>query len=229
MYHQNTLLISEKKYIYKLDLETMSFDILIDCDKANVVDSGCCVCDREDNIWVNDIQGGTVFRFSSNGGLSERIGQKHTGFNKGTVSFEEAAFNWIYDIRLGPDGHLYVLDGKNYALRRIEIDSRTVTTICGDGEPGDSPLECKISQAKFGSSPGEYFDGPWSLFADEAGNIIVGDTWNHTLRVIEHDTDMVKTIAVNFSKICGLDYYNGIVYVPDWLESGYSLTLIERS
>lgn len=121
MFHQNALLISEKRYIYKLNLQTMSFIILIDCDNAKVVDSGCCICDFNDNIWINNVQGGAVFRFSPEGELIERVGQKETGFNKGTVSFKETAFNWIYDLRLGPDGHLYVLDSKNYAIRRIEI------------------------------------------------------------------------------------------------------------
>jgi hypothetical protein len=233
MYHQNALLISESKHVYKLDLSTMAFSILIECEKANITDSGSCVCDFNDDIWINDTRGCALSRFSSDGKLIERVGQQDTGFNKGTVAFDEAAFHWIYDIRLGPDGHLYMLDSKNYAVRRIEIDSRTVTTICGDGTPGDSPRECDISEARFGSSPNEFFDGPWSLFVDEECNIIVGDTWNHAIRVIEHDTNKVKTIAptdddVSFYRICGMDYCNGILYIPDWLESGYTITLIKK-
>jgi hypothetical protein len=233
MHHQNALLISESKYVRKLDLSTMVFSILIDCEKANIIDSGNCVCDPDDNIWINDIQGSAVFRFFPDGRLMERIGRESAGFNKGTVAFGEAAFNWVFDIRLGPEGHLYVLDSKNYALRRIEIGSRTVTTICGDGTPGDSPLECDLSEARFGSSPKEYFDGPWSLFVDEERNIVVGDTWNHAVRVIEHGAHTVKTIApadndVSFHRICGMDYCGGILYVPDWLESGHTVTVIKR-
>ncbi len=233
MHHQNALLISEKRYVYKLDLATMSFQQLIDCDKAAILDSGCSVCDFDDDIWINDIQGGAVFRFSSEGEFLERIGQKSVGFNEGTVPFEQAAFDWIYDIRLGPEGHLYVLDSKNYSLRKIDIGARNVTTICGDGTPGESPHECPLSEARFGSSPGQHFDGPWSLFVDEDSNIIIGDTWNHTVRLIERGSNVVRTIApvgdeVHFHRICGMDYHNGIVYIPDWPEDGYTLTLLEK-
>ena len=210
-HHRNALLVSEKKYVYELNLDTMRFSVRIDCEKSPVADSGCCVCDRDDDIWVNDVQGSGVYRFSPDGKLKEKVGRAEPGFNAGTVSFADAAFNWIYDLRLGPDGNLYVLDSKNYSVRMIDIRARTVTTICGDGTPGDSPPECGLSEARFGARAGKYFDGPWSLFVAEAGDIFVGDTWNGTVRAIDRKAGTVTTIAPRngaaaCARICGMDY-----------------------
>jgi hypothetical protein len=80
------------------------------------------------------------------------------------------------------------------------------------------------------------FDGPFSLSLDEAGNILVGDTYNHVVRVVDRATGTISTIAgkvaakpgarndpaetdplkLNLSKICSMDYYGSCLFIPDW-------------
>jgi len=52
------------------------------------------------------------------------------------VNFGEAKFHWIYDIRRGPDGNIYVLDSRNFAVRLIDLKNRKVKTIAGTGKAG---------------------------------------------------------------------------------------------
>jgi hypothetical protein len=164
------------------------------------------------------------------------LGDGQPGFQKGTVPFQEARFNWIYDMRLGPDGNLYVLDSKNFSVRRINPLEGTVSTIVGTGQPGYSGDGGPASEATLGSNPTEYFDGPFSLSVDEEGNLFIGDTYNHVVRMVHHSTQQITTIAGNgqayantrnnpleteplklhFSKICSMDYYDGYLFVPDW-------------
>ena len=226
-FHHDTLLISEEKYIYQMDLSTNRFLPLIDKEKAGIVDIGNCVYDHQDTIWVNDIRGFRIFHFEYDGTLIETIGSGAAGFQRDTVPFEQARFHWMYDLRLGPDGNLYVLDSRNFAVRKIDIEARTVSTLCGDGVGGYLGDGGNAKNARLGSDAQEFFDGPWSLFVDEQSNIIIGDTQNHAIRCIHAGTNTITTISstqdtapdgspMRFDKICGMDYWNGTLYIPDW-------------
>jgi hypothetical protein len=226
-FHRDVLLIAEAQNVYKMDITTHQFSRLIDKDKTGIVDLGNCVFDRNDHIWINDIRGCRVHHFDSDGRLIETLGKKEAGFQSGTAAFEDVMFSWIYDLRLGADGNLYVLDSKNFAVRKINTSDKTVTTICGDGGGGYSGDGGDAKAARLGSCPGEFFDGPWSLSIDEKNNIFIGDTQNHVVRMIDGITNTIKTILPNetcsdliFEKICSMDYDSGRLYVPDWRKDG---------
>ena len=232
MYHEEAYIISESNYAYKLDYSTMKMSKLIDYQGSGIQDAGCAVCDLEDHIWVNDVRGSKLFHFDPQGKLIETIGKNEVGFNKGTVSFDEVMFNWSYDLRLGPDGNLYLLDSKNYAVRKINIKDRTVTTVIGDGKSGRITDESDPNQVRLGGNSGEYFDGPWSIILDEEGNLFVGDTYNKAIRILEKDTGKVCTLVENseqeYYHIAGMDYYKGKLYVPNYVGNQYSLTILDK-
>ncbi len=226
-FQHDTLLVSEEKCIYQMDLSTNRFFPLIDKEKAGIVDIGNCVYDHQDTIWVNDIRGCRIFHFQYDGTLIEVLGNGEPGFQRDAVPFEQARFHWMYDLRLGPDGNLYVLDSKNFAVRKIDIKARTVSTVCGDGIGGYTGDGGDTKLARLGTDPQEFFDGPWSLHVDEQNNIFIGDTQNHAVRCIHAGISIITTIAsrldtapggspARFEKICGMDYWNGTLYIPDW-------------
>lgn len=222
-FHHNTLLVAEENYVYKMDIATHEFSRFIDKNDAGIIDMGNCVFDKNDNIWINDIKGCRVYHFDFDGYLIEILGRNEAGFQRGTISFDKVLFNWIYDLRLGADGNLYVLDSKNYAVRRINITEKTVTTICGDGTGGYSGDDGDAIAARLGTRKDEYFDGPWSLAIDERNNIYIGDTQNHAVRIIDSVTNRIDTLlpdpnfdGVLFEKICSMDYHNNTLYIPDW-------------
>jgi hypothetical protein len=231
-FHRDVLLISEAQNVYAMDLGTHQFRCLIDKDQAGMVDLGNCVFDRNDHIWINDIRGCRVFHFDFDGRLIETLGQKESGFQLGEAAFDEVQFNWIYDLRLGADGMIYVLDSKNFAVRKINVPDKTVTTICGDGCGGYSGDGGDAKNARLGSSSGEFFDGPWSMSIDENHYIFIGDTQNHAVRMIDGKTNTITTLLPNetcrdliFEKICSMDYGRGRLYIPDWRKDG-SKTLV---
>ena len=130
---------------------------------------------------------------------------------------------------------MYVLDSKNFAVRMIDVVNEVVTTVVGTGEPGYSGNGGDALEATLGSNPEEYFDGPLSLSLDEEGNIFIGDTQNHLMRMLERSTNVITTLAgkrdaqphvrnnpqeidplkLNLPKICSLDYYGGCLYIPE--------------
>jgi sugar lactone lactonase YvrE len=81
----------------------------------------------------------------------------------------------------GPKGlalsgrNLYLADTENHAIRRIDLDRGTITTVLGTGIRGDGPepdpLQCKLSR-------------PHGLFADAGGTLYVTDSEAHRIRVL---------------------------------------------
>ncbi|HEY9059381.1 MAG TPA: hypothetical protein VIO64_02580 [Pseudobacteroides sp.] len=227
---------SGNKKIYKLDTSNWEIAVLIDCNEFGLTSVGNCVLDHDGNIWINDIQGCRIWQFTAEGHAIQALGNGQTGFQDEACKFGDVQFNWIYDVRLGPEGNIYVLDSKNYAVRMIDIRRKLVIPIAGTGKPGYSGDGGSALKATFGSNPNEEFDGPWSLSLDEKGNIYIGDTQNHVLRMIDRYTNIISTIAgktfitpkernspletdplkLNLPKICSMDYYNGSLYIPDW-------------
>jgi hypothetical protein len=232
------LLISSagNKKIFKLDTDTMTFIELIDGKKFGLIDVGNCVFDKNGTIWINEIQGCKIWQFTPEGIPIITLGNGEPGFQIGHCTYKDARFNWIYDIRSGPKGNIYVLDSKNFAVRMIDVDSKTVITLAGTGLSGYAGDGDIAQKATFGSNSNEFFDGPWSMSLDEDGNIYIGDTQNHVVRMIESSTNIITTIAgrpdtvlgahnlsttndpfsINLPKICSMDYYHGCLYVPEW-------------
>ncbi len=222
--------------IYKLWPARGSAELFIDTGRIGLRDIGNCEYDQKESIWVHEIEGCRVWQFALTGEPMQVLGTGQPGFQKETVPFSTAQFNWIYDLRLGPDGNIYVLDSKNFCLRRIDVHQGTVSTIVGTGEPGYSGDGGPADQATLGSDPTARFDGPYSLSLDEQGNAFIGDTYNHVVRMVDHATGRISTIAgryevqpnqrnnpletdplkLNLPLICSMDYYGGCLFIPDW-------------
>ncbi len=231
--------------IFKLWPDRKAVELFIDTGRVGLKDVGNCVYDEQGGLWVHEIEGCRVWKFNLAGEPVLTLGNGQPGFQPGTVPCATAQFSWIYDLRLGPDGNLYVLDSKNFSVRRIDVHQTTVTTIVGTGRPGYSGDGGPALEATLGSQPGEYFDGPLSLSIDEEGNIFIGDTCNHVVRVVEHATQQILTIAGNYQaqpgvrnnpqetdplklnlpKVCSMDYYGGCLFVPDWSDD---LIILEK-
>lgn len=77
-----------------------------------------------------------MWRFDPAGRPVQTLGDGTPGFQLEAASFEDVRFRWIYDLRRGPDGSIYVLDSRNFALRVIDVGAGIVHTIAGNGTPG---------------------------------------------------------------------------------------------
>lgn len=224
--------------IYKLFPDEEKFDLLIDLKGHGVKDIGNCVFDKEGNIWINEITGCKIWQFDSEGKKKNILGDGKPGFQTESVSYDNVQFSWIYDIRIGPDNNLYVLDSGNYAIRIIDLKEEIVDLIVGTGEPGYYGDGKVAKKATLGSDKNEQFDGPWAISLDEEGNIFIGDTHNHVVRMVEKKKKkrIISTIAgnpdyipslrnsvdeadpfkINLPKICSIDYCNKELFISEW-------------
>jgi sugar lactone lactonase YvrE len=121
-----------------------------------------------------------IRRMSPDGHVSTLAGSAR-GFTDGVGS--RAAFSTPSGLALAADGTLYLADTGNHVIRRITADGR-VSTIAGDGTPGyvDGPAH----QARF--------NGPIGIAVAPDGRIVVADTYNDRIRVID-PSGAVSTLA----------------------------------
>lgn len=240
-----SIIFSEENRVFRFNPKAEKLDLIIDKNEFGIKDIGNCVYDNEGNIWINEITGCRVWQFDYHGNLIKTLGNGKPGFRKEVTSFEEVQFNWIYDLKRGVDGNIYVLDSKNYSVRMIDISEQVVKLVAGTGKGGYSGDGDSALEATFGSNKEAQFDGPWSMAIDEVGNIYIGDTQNHVVRMIDSKNNQIRTIAgnpeimigkrnsinevnplkLNLPLICSMDYWDGLLFIP---EMGGDLILLEK-
>ncbi len=105
------------------------------------------------------------------GVISFVAGGTQNGMQDGTGS--TAVFARIVEMKVGPDGNIYVADGANNRIRMV-TPAGVVTTIAGTGATG----------ATDGNSGMASFSFPSGLAIDKSGNIYVADLGNNRIRKI---------------------------------------------
>lgn len=220
--------------LYRIDVDRMVATLFVDGSSLGIKNAGNCVVDAQGYVWLNEVKGCKIWRFDSTGKPELVLGDGTPGFQSDQADFDDVRFNWIYDLRKGPDGNIYVLDSKNFAVRMIDMNRRKALTIAGTGKGGYEGDGEDARSATFGSSPDARFDGPISLSLDEEGNIYVGDKFNHVVRMIHKRTGIITTIAgkhnsmskeknnptttdplkLNLPEISSMDYHNPRLFVP---------------
>jgi len=121
------------------------------------------------------------------------------------------------------DGQMYIAD-ESYRLKKVDLSTGNMTVIAGTGVSGYSGDGGPATAAQIGF--------PGDLMLDTAGNIIIAESGNYVVRLIEGDTGNIKTIAGNntfgysgdggpatsasFYNILGLACYKGKIYLGNY-------------
>jgi sugar lactone lactonase YvrE len=85
-----------------------------------------------------------------------------------------ASFNAPKELAIDHDGNLLIVDTENHAIRRIDIHTRTVVTLAGNGRQG--------GQGDGGPAWAASLDRPHGAAVAPDGSIYIGDTNNHRIR-----------------------------------------------
>ena len=101
-------------------------------------------------------------------------GNGEQGFSGDGGPATAARFNRPRDLELGPDGRLYIADTNNHRIRAVDLQTGTIETVAGDGQPGFSGDGGPAGSASLHRPFGIAFDAP--------GNLYVADTFNNRIR-----------------------------------------------
>jgi len=139
--------------------------------------------DKSGNVYVADRDNHLVRLIDPSGKVSAVVGTGTAGFTEGPAL--SAQFNQPYGVALSPDEKiLYIADYLNHAIRALDVGTRRVTTLTGNGKSGFA--NGKGDQAQFNQ--------PYNVKIDARGRLYVPDQNNHAIRRVEPD-GTVSTIA----------------------------------
>ena len=141
--------------------------------------------DKSGNVYVADRDNHLIRLIDPSGKVAVLAGTGTKGFANGAVS--SAQFSEPYGVALSPDEKtLYVADYLNHAIRAVDLGSKQVTTLAGNGTAG------------FANGVGDkaQFNQPYNVKPDANGRLYVPDQNNHTIRRVDPD-GTVSTVAGN--------------------------------
>jgi GT2 family glycosyltransferase/sugar lactone lactonase YvrE len=109
------------------------------------------------------------------------------GFSGDFGGATEARLDTPDGVAIAPDGDLIIADSHNERIRRVDRQTAIITTIAGSGESGyDGDDRLAVGAA---------LNSPAGVSAAPNGDIYIADTLNHRIRMIDHASGFIYTVA----------------------------------
>ena len=124
--------------------------------------------DREDNVWVTDIENHQVFQFDDHGKLLLALGKS------GQAGNGSDEFNKPTDVAFGSRGEIYVSDG--YGNNRVVKLTRNGGFLTSWGKAGDGP---------------GMFNVPHTIVVDRKERVVVGDRENDRVQIFDEGGNLL--------------------------------------
>ena len=99
----------------------------------------------------------------------------------------QALIGEAYGCAFDTEDNLYICDGRNHTIRRIDRNFGIITTVAGTGEAGYSGDGGPAIQATM--------DNIYSLIVDANGDIYLADRLNAAVRKIDAATGIITTVV----------------------------------
>ena len=136
------------------------------------------------HLYISDSNHNRIVVTDLDGQFVESIGSGRLGLVDG--SFAEARFNRLQGIAV--DGrYLYVADAENHALRRVDLDGKTVTTLAGDGSQGRD-------YSGGGSGRAQQLSTPWAVAVDSK-HVYIAMAGTHQIWIYDKETGECRNFS----------------------------------
>lgn len=132
------------------------------------------VMDKQGNFIVSDNVNNLIRKITPDGLVSTIAGIPLHAAGDQDGDITSATFDEPTGVALDAQGNIYVVDYNSSKIRKINMNTNTVTTIAGGGGIGYADGEATVSK----------FFQPTGITVDAEGNVIVADTYNNKLRKI---------------------------------------------
>jgi streptogramin lyase len=133
--------------------------------------------DAEGNLWLATREGNQVFKFDLKKGVIHHVaGTGKKGFSGNGGPAKEATLSGPKGLAISPAGNVYLADTESHTVRMIDVQRGTLELVAGTGQAADGPdgdpLKCGLARLH-------------GVFVDRDGNLFIGDSENHRIRVVE--------------------------------------------
>ena len=141
--------------------------------------------DGTGNLYIANLFNHLVRKVETTGTITTVAGTGERGFGGDGGPATEAQINGPYDVAVDGTGNLYIVDGNNHRIRKVDATG-TITTVAGTGERGFGGDGGPATEAQLRSPTGIAMDG--------AGNLYIADRINYRIRKVDL-TGTISTIA----------------------------------
>jgi len=105
----------------------------------------------------------------------------------GMPGYSDTQVNNPYGMTIGPDGALYFCEVDNQRVRRLDLKTRRMTLVAGNGQrayrgDGGPAVEASLS-------------APHELLFDARGDLYIAERDNHVVRKVDMKTGIISTVA----------------------------------
>ncbi|GBC62894.1 hypothetical protein DENIS_3878 [Desulfonema ishimotonii] len=140
----------------------------IEATKAQLYFPNYIYVDSEGNLYIADWYNYRVRKVDVNGTITTVAGTGEYGFNGDGIKATEANLAYPIGLTMDTSGNLYIMDGFNYRIRKVDSDGY-ISTVVGNGQKGSYGEEIPATQAKVD------FDCEGAIVVDSAGNLYFSD------------------------------------------------------
>ena len=155
--------------------------------EAQLLAPFCVEVDSFGNLFIADTGNQRIRRVdATTQTITTVAGDGVGGFGGDNGPATEAQLYTPLGITVDVLGNLYVSEGSNHRIRKIDTNG-TITTIAGNGTngfTGDNMLATDTA-----------LNGPWGLVTDDENNLYFSDSTNSRVRRIDAQTGFITTVA----------------------------------
>jgi hypothetical protein len=145
------------------------------------------VSDANGDLFVADSNNFRVRRISSTGHITTVVGTGVSGYLGDGGAASSAAVGELSSLCLDAEGNLLLVDIEHSVVRQVNRQTGVISTAIGNGDLGYS--------GDGGPATSCTLRHPSAICVDLEGNIIIADGQNYVVRMVEHRTRIITTIA----------------------------------
>jgi sugar lactone lactonase YvrE len=175
--------------------------------------------DPAGNLFIADTFNHRIRRVDAATGIITTVaGNGTAGFNGDGIPATSASLYDPYGVAVAVDGSLFIADGSNFRIRRVDAAIRRVAaatgiittvagngicTCCLDGCPGGDPADDFRDGVPATSTS---LGGPGGVALDVDGSLFIGDAGNVRIRRVDAATGIITTVAGSGGAYGFVDY-----------------------
>jgi hypothetical protein len=145
------------------------------------------ICDNSGNLYVSDRGNNQIRKITPDQYVTLVAGSPNgtAGFKGGIGS--KALFNSPNDVCVNKSGDIYVADTGNHAIRLIRNGTSVVTTISGNGYPGDG-----YNGWNADGTMQAILRSPYSVSAKPNGDVLICDSGNFKIKLLNKNNRVLR-------------------------------------
>ncbi len=148
---------------------------------------GGVVIAKNGDVYLADSNNDVIKRIDRLTGVAIVVGNGRNGFGGDGGPATRAQLDTPDGVAIAPDGDLIVADSRNDRIRRVDSVTRLITTIAGSGDNGYDGDDKPATEAAL--------NNPDAVAAAPNGDIYIADTLNNRIRMVDHATGLIQTVA----------------------------------